>query len=133
MLVGVRVTVAVEEEAPVPVRLTACGAPAALSLKARIALKLPTEVGLKAMETVQLAPGVRDDPQVVADLTKAAAPVPMRFSPERVTVPVPVFFTVTICAGDVAPTLVVAKVRDVGESDTVKVAAVVPVPVSVTD
>ncbi len=66
-----------------------------MSLTARAALKLEAAVGLKAMETVQLAPTAREAPQVVADLTKAAAPVPVIFSEDRVTTPVPMFLIVT--------------------------------------
>lgn len=104
---------------PVPVRATVCGEPVALSAIERLAVKAPAAVGLNSTETVQLAAAARVVPQVVADFRKEAALVPVMVSEVSVTVTVPVFFTVTVCAAVVEPTVVDAKVRLVGESEMV--------------
>jgi len=53
--------------------------------------------------------------------------VPVSVSEVSVTVPVPVFLTVTVCAAVVDPMAVDAYVSVVGDSETVKVDAPVPV------
>ena len=128
---GVSVTVGVED-APVPVRATVCGEPVALSATERLAVRDPVTVGLNSTETVQLAPAARVAPQVVADFRNDVALVPVVVSEESVTVPVPVFLTVTTWAAVVEPTTVDAKARLAGESETVNVCAAVPVPVRAT-
>lgn len=132
MEVGVRVTVGVAEVAPVPVRATVCGVPVALSAIDRLAFNAPVAAGLNATETVQMAPAASDVPQVVADLRNEVGFVPVMVSEDRVTVPVPVFLMVTSWAAVVVPTLVEAKVSEVGESETVKVGPAAPVPVRAT-
>ena len=49
----------------VPLRETAWVDPAELSLKLRVAVRVPVAVGVKLTETEQLAAGASDDPQVV--------------------------------------------------------------------
>jgi hypothetical protein len=44
------------EVAPVPVRLTLCGLPPALSVKRSVAFRVPVPVGLKVTVAVQVAP-----------------------------------------------------------------------------
>ena len=131
MEVGVSVRVGVVAATPVPVSATVCGVPVALSATDRLAFNVPVAAGLNSTETVQLAPAARVEPQVVADFRKELALVPVIVSEVRVTEPVPVFFTVTVCAAVVDSSVVEAKVRLVGESETVKVGAAVPVPVRV--
>ncbi len=53
------------------------GDPAALSAIDIPALKLPTDEGVKVMETLQLAPAASDVPHVLV-CAKLAAPVPVR-------------------------------------------------------
>ena len=53
--------------------------------------------------------------------------VPVRVSEVSVTVPVPVFLTVTVCAAVVDPMVVDAYVNVVGDRETVRVDAPVPV------
>ena len=48
---------------PVPLSATVCGLPGALSLNDSVPVRSPLIVGLKAMSTVQLAPGTRVLPQ----------------------------------------------------------------------
>ena len=115
------------EPVPVPVRVAICGEPVALSAIDRLPFKVPEAVGLNSTETVQLAEAASVLPQVVADLIKDEALVPVIVSEVRVTVPVPVFLIVTICAAVVEPTAVEEKVRDVGESEMVRPELVPPV------
>ena len=49
---------------PVPVKLTVCGLPAALSVIVSVALTVPLATGVKETEIVQLAPAATLDPQV---------------------------------------------------------------------
>ena len=50
---------------PVPFKAKVCGEPATESAKLRVAERVPGAVGTKLMETPQLAPAARTDPQVV--------------------------------------------------------------------
>jgi hypothetical protein len=50
---------------PVPVRLTVCGLPVALSVRVTAALRDPLAVGLKVTLIVQLAPAATLDPQLL--------------------------------------------------------------------
>ena len=93
-----------------------CGVPVALSAMERLAVRAPAVAGLNSTETVQLAPAANDVPQVVADFRNELALVPVMVSDDRVTAPVPVFLMVTTCAAVVEPTVVEAKVSEVGLS-----------------
>ncbi len=112
---------------PVPLRATVCGEPVALSAMESDAARAPAAAGLNSTETVQLAAAARLVPQVVADFRNELALVPVTVSEESVTAEVPVFLMVTSWAAVVEPTVVEAKVRLVGETVTVGVAAA-PVP-----
>jgi hypothetical protein len=114
-----------------PVSATVCGEPVALSATERLPVKVPAAVGLNSTETVHVAPAANDVVQVFAEIRYEDALVPVSVSEVRVTAAVPVFFTVTVCAADVEPTVVEAKVSAVGDSVTVSAAAV-PDPVNVT-
>jgi len=114
-LVGDNVTAGAAAAAPVPVRAAVCGEPVALSAIVRLAVRVPVAAGLNSTETVQVAAAARVVPQVVADLRKELASVPVMVSEVRVAVAVPVFLTVTTCAAVVEPTVVEAKVSEVGE------------------
>ena len=59
------VIICLPHQSPVPVSETACGDPAALSVKLTEALSVPMLVGLKAMESTQLAPGAKVLPQLL--------------------------------------------------------------------
>lgn len=49
---------------PNPLRATCCGLLPALSVKVRVAVRVPETVGLKRMVTVQLADAASVEPQV---------------------------------------------------------------------
>jgi len=132
MDVGVTVTVGVVAAVPVPVSLTNCGEPVALSAIERAAVSVPAAAGLNSTETVQVAPTASEVPQVVADFRNDVALVPVIVSEVIVMAAVPLFFTVTTCATVLDPTVVEANVRLAGDSVTTGAVAAAPVPVSVT-
>ena len=72
---------------------------------------------------VQAADGARVAPHVFAEMTKDFGLVPVTVSDVRLTAAVPVFFTVTVWAADVAPTAVEGNDRLIGVKDTVSLAA----------
>lgn len=115
---------------PVPERATDWGELAALSTKSSVALKAPVDLGLKTTETVQVALTAREAAQVVV-LVKDAGFVPLSLMLVRLSVAVPVFLSVTVCAAVEEPTLVLAKERRAGERRAV--GTPMPVPVRVTD
>ena len=61
-LVGFRVAIG---PIPVPVRLTCCGLPPALSVMFKVAERLPLAVGVKVTPNVQLAPAASVAPQLL--------------------------------------------------------------------
>jgi hypothetical protein len=63
--------------APVPVRGMACGEPSALSVAVRLAFSVPTAVGRKTIDSVQLAPALNDVWQVLPVNRKELALVPV--------------------------------------------------------
>lgn len=79
---------------PVPLSATVCGEPVAVSAMLRVALRAAAEAGLKATKTVQLAPDTSEAPQLFNSRNEVGF-VPVIEIEERVTVAVPVFFTVT--------------------------------------
>lgn len=111
-------------EVPVPESETGWGEPVALSATERLAVSAPAAAGLNSTETVQLALTASEAPQVVADLTKELALMPVMVSEASDTAAVPVFLMVTTCAAVVDPKGVEAKARLVGLKVTVWVGAV---------
>ncbi len=116
---------------PVPDSATSCGDPVALSAIESDAVSEPAAAGLNSTEIVQLADAASDVVQVVADCRKELAFVPVNPIVPSVTAEALVFFTVTTCAAVVEPTVVEANVSVVGDTVTVRAAAV-PVPVRAT-
>ena len=112
---------------PVPLRLTVCGPPIALSSNASFAVDVPVAVGLNATLMVQLPPTTSVVPQVDAVLTNELALVPEKVMPllNRVTATVLVFFAVMTLDALVDPTLVVGNAMLAGARDTVGVGATV--------
>ena len=55
-LVGLRSTAGADAVVPEPLKATDCGLPEALSMKVRLALRLPVAVGVKVTLMVQEAP-----------------------------------------------------------------------------
>ena len=96
---------------PVPVRLTVCGLEVALSVTISVPVAVPSASGVKETEMMQLAPGARVLPQpLVSEKTPLAAML------ERVSMPVPVFWSVTACEALVDPVACAAKVSEAGAS-----------------
>jgi hypothetical protein len=129
-VVGVKATVG---GGTVPVRVTDCGDPAALSATFNVAVRVPPASGLKLIEMVQVAPAATVVPQVVV-LANEEASVPLIVIPPVVMVKaeLPVFFKVTTLTALVDPSLVLGKVTLAGVSETTGTAAA-PVPVRATD
>ena len=80
-----------------PLRLTVCGEPVALSVIATEADRLPVAEGVKVAEIVQLAPAASEVPQVLLWL-KSAALVPVIATPAMDSAAVPEFETVIVWA-----------------------------------
>jgi hypothetical protein len=106
--------------APVPLSATNCGESTALSAILSDAVSVPAAAGLNSMEIMQLAPEAKVDVQVVVDVRKEVAFVPSIDSEFSINTPEPVFFTVTVCAAEVEPTVVTAKVKLAGDRLTDK-------------
>ena len=86
-----------------PVRATFCGLPPPSSLRLTAAFRVPVAVGLKVTEIVQLAPAAILVPQVLVS-EKSWKSVPVIVIPVNFNCVLPVFVTVTFCAGLVVPT-----------------------------
>jgi hypothetical protein len=120
---------------PVPFNETSCGLPVALSAMTSVAAISPVAVGVNVTPIVQLAFAAKVPVGLQAFAPFASPKLPL-LSPVieklvKLTGPVPVFVTVTFCAGLVEPIVCEANVSDVG--DTVTVAGpFIPVPVNVT-
>ena len=115
-----------------PERDTFCGLLPAVSVNARVAIKVPAAVGLKTTLAEQLAAAARLTPQVLLKIAKSTA-----FVPEMVTLPMVMAavvpsLRVADCAGLVAPGAVLPNDRVVGLALTVPPVVPVPVPDSAT-
>lgn len=116
------------KSAPVPVRLTACGLPLALSVMVSDAARLPLAEGVKVTLMVQLAPAATLAPQVFV-WAKSPLLAPVMATPVTVSVAFPELLSVMVCAVLVLLSSWAAKVRLVGERDA---AGPVPVPERLT-
>lgn len=107
-----------ELEVPVPDRGTCCGLLLAVSVKFKVAVRVPLAVGLKKTFTVQLAPAASEEPQGVEvdDLRKSPALVPVMPMLLIVIALLPVLVRVTTFAPLVFPTATVFQTREVGET-----------------
>src|ERR1700675_1087529 len=106
-----------ELDAPVPVRLTACGVFAALSAMLRVPLRVPVAVGVKSTLMSQLALGASGDAAAQAGfcvtLLGIAQPAvcakhwksPVVVRPAKLRFAFPMFVTVTVCSALVVPTV----------------------------
>ena len=104
-LVGLSVT-AGAETTPVPLSVTVCGLPVALSVMLTLALRAPDAAGVKVTLMAQFAPaasvlGLSGQAEVVA---KSAAFVPPDAMLVMVSGAVPLFVSVTVFAALVVPT-----------------------------
>jgi hypothetical protein len=80
---------------PVPVRLTLCGLPVALSVKVTAALRVPVAAGVKVTLIVQLPPAATELPHVLV-WPKALAFVPLSAMLVMLKAAVPVLFSVMV-------------------------------------
>src|SRR5215471_12516875 len=99
---------------PVPVKATVCGLVGALSLNVNVPLRTPIRVGVKVTLTVQLAPGATVVPQVLLPMVKS----PLMLILLTLSVPAPVFVSVTTFAGLVVPSTLLPEARLVADSVT---------------
>ena len=111
---GERVTA---EVVPVPLRLTVCGLPAALSAIVSVALLVPVAVGVKATLTVQLPLGATAEPQPVRAKSPLLVPDTVRLLMPRGAAPTLV--TVTLWGALAMPTAWLEKFSDAGDTVTV--------------
>ena len=116
--------------APAPVSATVCGEPVALSATLSVPVTVPAATGVKLTEIVQFAPAASVVPQVVAVCVNVALP-PIEIA-IPVSVPVPGFDSVTVCAP--AELLSAAeKLSDDGDSTACGTGTgAAPVPLTVT-
>jgi hypothetical protein len=116
--------------APVPLTVTACGEPLALSATLIDALKLAAEAGVKVTLMVQVAPAARVAEQLEVS-AKSAVFAPVRVTPDIDKVAVPGFDRVNVWTALVTPTVVLGKESVDGVKTACGVGAGVPVPVRV--
>jgi hypothetical protein len=121
-LEAVRVTVGL---VPVPVRLTVCGLPAALSEMFTVAVRLPAAAGVNVTLIVQFSSAASELPHVEVS-GKSAALAPVTAMLVKFKVPLPLFVRVTVWAAALVPTNWLPKVRELRERPT---PGEVPVPV----
>jgi hypothetical protein len=116
---------------PVPLTATLCGLPAALSLTAILAARVPVADGAKLtlIEQVAFTASVEGEMGQSVVIVKSPACAPAAAMLEIASGAVPVFFNVDDCAAPVVPTSCEPKPRLVGVRLTAG-AGVVPVPVS---
>ena len=94
----------------VPVRLTVCGLPPALSLMVKVPVRVPLALGAKVTFNVQVDPAATPFPQLSVSAKSPLAEMPMICKGA-----VPLLERVTVCGALVVPTLWLAKVRLVEE------------------
>jgi hypothetical protein len=87
---------------PVPVRLTLCGLPLALSVTVSDAVRVPDADGVNVTLIVQLAPAATLLPQLLV-WAKSPEFVPLTPMLEMLKVAFPVLETVTVCGALVVP------------------------------
>ncbi len=105
--------------------------PPASSVTVSVAARAPAAEGVKVTGMVQVPAAGMLPVQVLPGSLKSAAFVPEMATEAMFSAAVPVLVSVMVCGALVVPTLVLAKVREVGERDAPETAAGVAVPVSV--
>jgi len=103
----------------------------ALSAKDKVAFRAPDAVGLNATLAVQLAEAVRLAPHVFEEMMKSPGLVPVMLMLLNVIVDFVPFVNVAVCAALAEPTEA-WKLRLVGDTVTLPLEVVPPVPVSAT-
>jgi len=112
---------------PVPVRVTVCGEPVALSVTRMLPVTPPVVTGAKVTEMAQLAPAASDAPQLLVSLNNPTRGELGAEMPVMVNGALPVLLSVTVCAAEVVPAAA-EKLSDEGESEATGRGAAVPVP-----
>ena len=110
--------------APVPVRETSCGVPAALSAMFNEPVRVPVAAGVKVTFTMQLVPTARLVPQLLV-----CAKSPLAVMLEMLAAAVPVFETVTGCDALLLPSTCAGKASALLDRP---ITGAVPVPVRET-
>jgi hypothetical protein len=105
-LLGVRTACGTSGAVPVPVSVTVCGEPDALSETATVAAKLAADAGVKVTEMVQFPAAASELPQVFAEIAKSPGLVPPSVMLVMASVALPGLESVMFCAADVVPTVV---------------------------
>lgn len=103
---------------PVPDSATVCGLGAALSLKSRVAVRIPVVVGANTILAVQLAEAARLVPQVLEAIRKSPAFAPVITTLLMLTVVDPLLLSVTTFWPPLFPTGTYTQFRLVGEAET---------------
>jgi len=99
---------------PVPERATVCGLPLPVSETVSVAVRVALALGLKAIDTPQLADAARLDPHVLLAITKSPGFAPATETPLMLIVELLPFFNVVVWAPLVDLMLVDPKEREVG-------------------
>lgn len=128
---GVRVTTGRAPTFPVPLRVTLCGPPEALSVIVIAADRLPTAKGENVTAMLQLKPAASLLLQLFV-CEKSPLFVPVTAMLLMVRVVVPVLLKLMFCAALVVPAAWLAKVRLAGVSVTSGTALVMPIPERLT-
>ncbi|HEY1577537.1 MAG TPA: hypothetical protein VGF82_10755 [Terracidiphilus sp.] len=106
-----------------PERATVCGLGVAESLKFSVAVRVPLAVGLNVMLAVQLAFAARLVPQVLLNILKSPALVPVIVTLLIVIALLLLFVSVATFCPPIPPTLTEAQLRLVGDTDAARAAA----------
>jgi len=115
---------------PVPLRVEVWGEPLALSATETLAVNAPPASGVNVTEMTQDPAAASVVPQLLV-WAKSVGLAPVSVMPEIVSAALPGFESVTVARAEVDPTLVLAKMTEVGESTACGAAATVPVPLRV--
>jgi hypothetical protein len=117
--------------APIPVSESCCGLLVPVSVTLRVAVRVPTAVGLKTTARVQVAEAARVEPQVFWLRMKSAALVPVKATLLIVMEAEPVLVRVALLAPPALPMLTLYQLSELGESEAPPVAPA-PVPEKLT-
>lgn len=111
-----------EKSSPVPLSVTVCGLPVALSVIVSVPVLAPAAVGLKKTPMAQLAPGARVLPQVLSEPKSPGLAATLLI----VNGVAALFVTVTLCGNPVVPTYWLENVIVEGDTPTMPL----PLPAS---
>ena len=121
------------EDVPVPVSVTVCGEPVALSATESVAVKLAADAGVKVTEIVHVDDAASVLPQLFAEIAKSVGLAPPMLTLLMVREALPVLERVMFCAVAVVPTGVFVKGTVDGLSPAMGADAGVPVPLTVNE